>query len=435
MSALALAFAVTAGPLLAPTATAAPLEQELVRLLLENPSIRAAENTAEAGRQGVGVAEGALLPQVSITADAARQRTANDSTRASPSGDPAVLTARTVGVTITQNLFDGERNLSDVRTAELNARLDEVTLGGARQTAVFGGIEAYIDVLRQRRLVDLLKENEARVQRLLNLENERVTRGSGIAVDALQAKSRLQTARERLVGAEGDLQNAMTAFLEVFGFPANPEEMFDPVPPIDAVPSSIDRAVNIALRDNGALVNSGLNIDLAKERERNVRGELFPVVDLEADYNFEQNIEGDTDLERNSSIGFRATWDIFNGFATQAGQAEAAFETEARRQDHVAAARSVEQQVRTAWQNLRTERERVALLANAVNISSEVADSRRKRRAAGQETLINVLDAETELNDSQINFTVASFDEKVAVYQLLQTLGRLDALTLNLQVQ
>ena len=39
--------------------------------------------------------------------------------------------------------------------------------------------------------------NETNIQNQLNLEDERVQRGSGIAVDVLQAKSRLQLAKER----------------------------------------------------------------------------------------------------------------------------------------------------------------------------------------------------------------------------------------------
>ena len=70
-----------------------------------------------------------------------------------------------------------------------------------------------------------------------------------------------------------------------------------------------------------------------------------------------------------------------------------------------------------------------------MNIASEVAQSRRKLRAAGKETVINVLDAENEVNNAQINFTTASYDEKTAAYQLLLALGRLDPLSLNLVLE
>jgi adhesin transport system outer membrane protein len=72
-----------------------------------------------------------------------------------------------------------------------------MTLDGTRQGMLLKGINSYINVLRQRRLIELAPLNETNIQNQLNLEDERVQRGSGIAVDILQAKSRLQPAKER----------------------------------------------------------------------------------------------------------------------------------------------------------------------------------------------------------------------------------------------
>jgi outer membrane protein TolC len=47
----------------------------------------------------------------------------------------------------------------------------------------------------------------------------------------------------------------------------------------------------------------------------------------------------------------------------------------------------------------------------------------------------NVLDAENEVNNAQINFTGASYEERVAAFQLLLAMGRLNAATLGLPIQ
>ena len=81
--------------------------------------------------------------------------------------------------------------------------------------------------------------------------------------------------------------------------------------------------------------------------------------------------------------------------------------------------------MRLSWQSLVTSRERKELLGNAVNIAAEVFDSRKKLRDAGKETVINVLDAENEVSNAQINYATASYDERVAIYQLLLSMGRM----------
>ena len=98
--------------------------------------------------------------------------------------------------------------IAQVRTARLNKEIARIGLNNTRQTTTFEGVNAYVDVLRQKRLIELARENEATIQRQANLENERVQRGSGVAVDVLQAKSRLQVSKERRVTFEGALRFA-----------------------------------------------------------------------------------------------------------------------------------------------------------------------------------------------------------------------------------
>ncbi|MBT4703218.1 MAG: TolC family protein, partial [Rhodospirillaceae bacterium] len=64
----------------------------------------------------------------------------------------------------------------------------------------------------------------------------------------------------------------------------------------------------------------------------------------------------------------------------------------------------------------------------------EVFTARKKLREAGKETVINVLDAENEVINAQINYTSATFDERISIYQLMLAMGRLNAVYLNLEL-
>lgn len=66
-------------------------------------------------------------------------------------------------------------------------------------------------------MVELSRETEATIQRQLKLEDERVQRGSGVAVDVLQAKSRLQISKERRVNFEGALADAVSRYMQTYG--------------------------------------------------------------------------------------------------------------------------------------------------------------------------------------------------------------------------
>ena len=415
--------------------SAASLEEELAGLLLDHPNIRAADKTVEALRQEVKRAKSDFYPRISTTADVGMERIDSPAERNQGDGQEGEISSRTPqsgNITFTQNLFNGFLTSSLVRTAKLNRELARMTLEETRQNTVFEGIIAYVNVLRQKRLIELAKENETTIKLQLNLEDERVQRGSGIAVDVLQAKSRLQDARIQLVTFQGGLEDAISRFTQTFNHNPDINSMMDPVPPVEMVPSDLERVLDLAIVGNPALGNTGMNIEIARESRQAAKSEFYPVLDLESQWNFEKHAGAVIGVRRDYSVILRATWDLFTGFSTRNLLSQAAFNLGASKDTHEFTSRKVIEQARLAWQALLTARKRLELQENAVNIASEVFVSRQKLREAGKETLINVLDAENEVNRAQINFTSSSYDERLAVYQLLLAMGLLSPVGLNL---
>lgn len=427
---IALGIVASAFPL-----SANPLEIELTGLLNSHPQIKAAEKGLQSSRQGVKSALSDFYPTLNLSADMGYENIDSPAARASNAlegGDAFGRTKNTATLTVTQNLFSGYANASAVRTARLNREVANISLEGTRQNTIFEGIQLYIDVLRQRRLIELALENEATIQRQLNLEDERVQRGSGVAVDVLQAKSRLQIAKERRVNFEGALEDAISRYTQVYAHPPDMEAMLDPEPPIELIPSELNKSIDIAVVENPAIGNSGTTVEVARERRRSVTSELFPTVDLEGTVNYEKHNNATLGTRRDYSVVVTSSWDLFTGFSTRSSMAQAAFDYHASKDQHEFTVRKVIEQSKLAWQALLTARERLELLENAVNIASEVFESRKKLREAGKETVINVLDAENEVNNAQINYTSAFYDERLAVYQLLLSMGRLDETNLSL---
>ena len=423
------------GLLTAGTSLADSLEEELATLLIDHPQIKAGQKTVEARRQEISKSWAGYFPTLSSTGTIGPQYVDSPGERTRLQDQDHKVWSRTgitAGVTATQNLFNGYNTASLVKTARLTKEIAELTLKGTRQNILFEGTSAYIDVLRQMRLIDLARNNEMTIQRQLNLEDERVRRGSGIAVDVLQAKSRLQLAKERRVNFEGALEDSVSRYFQVYGHAPNLETITDPVPPVEMIPSELERAIDIALVENPALDNSNATVEVARERRILVKSEYFPSFDLVGTWNFEKNNNAVVGVRRDYSVAVQSSWDLFTGFSTSAGMMQAGYDYRASKDNHDFVARKVVEQTKLAWQALLTTRLRLELLENAVNIAGEVFDSRKKLREAGKETVINVLDAENEVINAQINFTSASYDERLAVFQLLQAMGRLNTVHLGL---
>ncbi|MDH5489478.1 MAG: TolC family protein [Rhodospirillaceae bacterium] len=431
LSALTVAFVLGAplGQLQAKT-----LESELAALLTTHPKIKQSEAALESGIAGVDRARARYLPTVTLSGDVGPHRIDSPAERKNdPAGEPWSRPRQTASAKITQNVFDGGMTSSLVRTAEINREIAEISLEGTRQNTMFEAVKAYIDVLRQRRLVEMALENERTIQQQLNLEDERVRRGSGVTVDVLQAKSRLQIARERRVGFEGGLEHSISRYIQVFDHAPEIAAMVDPSPPAEVIPSNRERAIEIALLENPALINSATSVESAREKRNQAAPGLLPVIDVVGAANYEKDNQATLGIRRDYSVVVKANWDIFSGFSSKAAKDMSNFDYQASMENYDYTTRKVIEQVSLSWQSLLTAGERKNLLGNAVNIAAEVASSRKKLREAGKETIINVLDAENEVNNAQINYTSSAYDERVAIYQLLLSMGRLNPEYLVLQ--
>ncbi|MGQ0663926.1 MAG: TolC family outer membrane protein [Pseudomonadota bacterium] len=408
------------------------LEEELAYLLETNPRLAGTQKTLLAAQEGERKAFGAFLPTITLDGDTGYERIDSPSRR-QVQGEPSSLVRDKVTLTVTQNLFDGRRRISNYDGSKVNTNIQEIAVEGSGQQLMFEGIAAYIDVLRTSQLVRLARSNEETVQRQLQLETERVERGVAITVDELQAKARLQLAKERRVAFEGQLLDSLAKYLQVFGRAPNPDTMADPLAPIHLVPASLEEAAKMAQDGNPQIKSSARQIDLADTRRGVAESEFYPRIDLVGKANTERDVDATRGQRRDFSVLMKATWELFSGFSTRAAVAEAAYQVEAAKDNLAFANRKVVEETRLAWNEMTIARERVVLLENAVSIATAVFEARERLRAAGRETALNVLDAENELYNARINFTLAAFDGRRAVYRLVFAMGQLSLDALRAQ--
>ena len=402
------------------------IEQMLSTLTHNHPQVRSAIKSVASSKQEIKKAASGFLPTVNIASDFGPETIDSPTTRSSNDGKKWQKSKQTTTLTVTQNLFQGFEDTAATRTARLNKLISETTLKKTNQDIMMTGVSAFIDVLRQTQLLELATQNEDTIQIQLNLEDERVQTGSGIAIDLLQAKSRLQLAKERRVRFEGGMQNSITRYIQVFNEAPDIEKIIEPMPTADLIPNSLEAATKIALSENPQIQNKDQQIAVARERKRSARSDLFPSLNFVSKFNYEKHNNGTVGTRRDASFLLQANWDLFTGLTSRANIAQASYDHAASQDDYEFMVRKVNESARIAWQNLNTSRERLNQLENAVNIASEVFDSRQKLRAAGKDTVINVLDAKSEIINARINLTRASFNEREAIYALLLAMGRLD---------
>jgi len=411
-------------------AMAANLEGEIAGLLDSHPMIQAAKKGVNSAQEGIGTARAGYLPTVRVTGDVGPNFASNPD-RETTYGQHFQRNGDSAGLTITQHLYDGNATGSAVDAASYTKDVSAANLRMVRQNTILEGINAYMDVLRQTELLALAQENEKRLQTQLNLEDERVARGSGMAVDVLSAKHRLQLAKERRVAFEGTTQQALDRYVQVFGHEPSLKGAPPPQPPLDLIPKSLDETVKAANDENPSVEVAKTTVKVTNERIATAESGYMPTVDLVGKANYSSYENGSVGMRRDWAVLVQMNWELFSGFRTQSMVAAASLDHAASQDNSSQANRKATEAVRLAWSQLSTAKERLKLLDNAVNLAHEVWEARKKMREAGKETVINVLDAESDITNAQINYVTASYDLRTAAYQLIHDVGRLESENLD----
>lgn len=406
-------------------AGAESLQSELSGLVETNPQIQSRVKTVSAKGEGIRASKAGYLPTVKASADTGPEYV-DSPTRRSVEGEPFYKGRETSSLTVTQKLFDGFA--TDTAVEQAGAELDSAgaELRAIRQSTMLEGTTAYLDVLKQTRLIALARDNERKVMEQMNLEDERVRKGSGVASDVLAAKQRLSTAKEARVRFEGEFQNATARYTQAFGHAPDVAELTDPPLPVDLLPDSLADALKIAEKENPQIEQALRTVDISAAKKRNAESGYFPTLDLVGKTNYENDKNATLGVRRDWSVLLQANWELFSGFKTDAQVAQASWEQAANKDTHLYTGMKIAAQVRTAWSKLDTARRRLELLENASVLAEEVLAAQQKKREAGKATVQDVLDEETRVNESRINYTTAYYDMYQAAYDLLTAIGRFE---------
>jgi outer membrane protein len=389
-----------------------------------NPRLDAARATQRATDEEVPRALSGYRPSVTGSADTAWQKTTTTPTGGLPT-TTSELNPRGYQVGLVQPLFRGFRTVNAVSGAEATVRAGRETLRIAEQSVLLEAVTAYGDVVRDQAIVRLRENNVTVLTRDLKATQDRFNVGEVTRTDVAQAQARRAAAVSALDLAKANLQTSRATYERVIGHP--PSNLVADPRPSRQVPRTLADANEIAARESPNVVAALYREQAARFAIETIRGELLPTVQLEANYS--KRFDSSTlieDLEQSSVTG-RVTVPFYTGGEVQA-RVRQAKHTHVQRLQEIEQARTEQQaQVVTAWSALvaakaAAESDQTSVDANRIALAGV-----REEERVGQRTLLDVLNAEQELLNSEVNLATDRRNVLVASYTVLSTIGRLNA--------
>jgi outer membrane protein len=419
VSAAALALAVAVGGSAVAPAWGQSLNQALTQAYRTNPQLDAARATLRATDEDVARANATYRPVVSGNATASWTRTDTQPASASP----GELHPRNFGVTVAQPLFRGFRSLNQVRVAEATVRAGRETLRNVEQSVLLGAATAYMDVVRDQAIVRLGENNVRVLSNQLKATQDQFAVGEVTRTDVAQAEARRAGAVAALEVSRGNLRASRAVYERIVGSP--PGQLVEAGEPLRLMPKSLSEANSIARRENPLIVNALYLEQAARYDVELTRGELLPTVSLNASYTRAYDSSRSVDQSDDRRISTTMTVPIYSG-----GDIEA--RVRQKKHIHVSRLQTIEQ-VRTeqlslvvgAWARYSAAKAQGQSTAAQVRANQTALTGVREEYRVGQRTLLDVLNAEQEMLNSQVAEVTARRDATVQAFTLLQAVGRL----------
>src|SRR6202140_806936 len=258
-------------------AWAEALPEALAKAYQSNPQLNAERARQRATDENVPQALAGYRPQIIASLSAGLQSVRNllpDNTFQS-----ATLKPWTIGVTVTQTLFNGFKTANSVRVAELQVQSGREALRNVGQGVLLDAATAYTNVLANQSLVEAQRSNVAFLQELLGVTQRRLNAGDVTPTDTAQAEARLSRGLADLNAAEVNLAISQATYTQVIG---NPPAQLRPAETVDRyLPRSRDDATGLAFREHPAVMAAGFDVDVASTSIRVAESSLMPTITLQ----------------------------------------------------------------------------------------------------------------------------------------------------------
>ena len=333
------------------------------------------------------------------------------------------------GVQINVPIYQGGRVREAIRADDARVDSGRQSLRGTEGDVFVQTVTAYMDVLRDRAIVQLDINNIKVLQTNLDATNDQFAAGSLTRTDVAQSKARLEDGTAQLTTARANLVGSEENYRRVVGMGAG---VLDQPPPLPPLPDTPDRAEDTAIANNPDIAAAAAAVKAAHYDTETARASRMPTISGTIGNSYVR------DSGANGALGIGR----LEGDATQAGvtlsvplyqgglpgaevRQEQAFESAAI-ENQTAAERQVVANVRAAFSSYEASVEVIRSSQEALKANTLALEGVRAEQGAGLRQVLDTLNAEQEKLGSETTLVTAQHDAYVAGFALLNAMGLVD---------
>lgn len=399
------------------------LEQALGQAYLNNPDLDAARANLRVTDETVAQAVSGWRPQITGQLNQVGDKQRRGS-------DPQVTqNSSGANVSLSQSIFAGGGTYAATKKAENDVLAGRQGLLDVEQQTLLAAAQAYLTVLTQEKLVALLTESRAVLEKTLLETQARYEVGDVTKTDIAAAEAKVAQSIGRLVAAQGALETARANFAKIIGRPAG-KLVFPKI--LLALPKTQAEAIKRALKNNPGLESF---VFKQKSSEYNVDAQiapLLPQVDLSAQAS--RTIIRNNGAIKDLTARVTVTVPIYDRGLNRSQIRQAEQQVAVTKLSMESARLSLIESTTQAWASHTAAQQSVVQYELQVAANLLALTGVREEFSLGMKSLLDVLKIEDDWRESSISLIAAQQNLIVSGYQLLSSTGQLTVAALKLDV-
>jgi outer membrane protein len=402
-------------------AKAESLSSALAHAYENNPDIAAAFIAVRAAGEGIRAAEGGLLPSINASAGIGASWS-NQSNQWSMVDD--------IGVQYSQTLFDNFQTDAAIKSAQAGYDAAILAAENTTQNVLLSAIQAYVNVLTNRRLVQIRQETIGFVEAQVQTARERMELGEALQLDVSQAEASLAQANASYQSALNSLRASEANYQRWVG--RSPGALSGGYNFLALLPPSLEAAIDRATTSHPALLAAAAQFRAAQFDYQEAAAGFGPNLSLTGNV----GIGGFTgpSVSPSASIGLRLSVPIYT--PTQSPALERANLNQIQTElGGLATHAQILEAVRQGWSGMEAADAQILSATAAVAANRLALESMTSQYEQGLATTLDILNQRSALASAQEALSAAQSQHVLAAYSLIAATGSLNALTLGLPVQ
>ncbi len=340
---------------------------------------------------------------------------------------------RVASIALSQNVFDGFRTYNAVKGAEAGVEAGREDLRATEQSLLLNATTSYVNVVRDQAIVSLRQNNVRVVSEQLRAAQDRFKVGEVTRTVVSQAQASQAQTQADLAIAQATLSTNRAEYVRLIG--RAPGTLRDPGPATKLLPKSLPSALALGQAESPLIISAIFRERAQSHTVKQIKGELLPSVTLNASYSKSYETSPSINQIDDAKITGNVNIPIY-----EAGEVSAririAIETQSQRRQQIDEQREqVRANVSAAWGQYLSSQETVRAGKSAVESSRVALQAIREENRVGQQTILDVLNSEQTLLNTQVNLVSFQRDLVVASYSVLSAIGRLSAYDIALQAE